>query len=112
MAGGRIYIAFAEEAPAACLAFHAMKEKSACELKRFYTKPEFRGRHIGSALLQMALSDAKHMGYRFVYLDTLTSLAACNHLYRKFGFQKIPPYYQNPLPNVCYYRLDFEECKR
>ena len=104
--GGRIFLAFVDGKPAGCLVFHAMKEEAACEFKRFFTRPEFRNQHVGSLLFETALKAAREMGYRAVYLDTLSTLPACNHMYQKVGVQKIPAYYHNPLPHVCYYRLD------
>lgn len=107
--GGRIFLAFVDGKPAGYLAFHAMEGEAACEFKRFFTRPEFRNQHVGSLLFETALRAAREMGYRAVYLDTLSTLPACNHMYQKAGFQKIPAYYHNPLPHVCYYRLDLTE---
>lgn len=101
---GRIYIAYVDGIPAGCLAFHPMTQHGDAELKRFFTRPPFRGQHIGHLLMECALTDILRLGYRRVYLDTLAVLKAACRLYEKFGFEKIAPYYNTPLPNVVYYR--------
>ncbi|MCI7540361.1 MAG: GNAT family N-acetyltransferase [Veillonellaceae bacterium] len=105
--GGRLYIAFVDGKAAGCIAFHSMQNGCDCEFKRLFTRPEFRGQHVGKALFARALAEAEAMGYEHVYLDTLQRLEAANIMYQAFGFYKIPAYYDNPLPGVVYYRCDF-----
>jgi len=105
--GGRLYVAFVDGKAAGCMAFHPMKNGRDCEFKRLFTRPEFRGQHVGKALFQRALADAEALGYEHAYLDTLQRLEAANIMYQKCGFRKIPAYYYNPLPGVVYYRYDF-----
>lgn len=105
--GGRLYIAFVDGKAAGCIAFHSMQNGCDCEFKRLFTRPEFRGQHVGKALFARALAEAEAMGYEHVYLDTLQRLEAANIMYQEFGFHKIPAYYDNPLPGVVYYRYDF-----
>jgi len=39
-------------------------------------------------------------------LDTLpATMLQANHLYDRLGFREIPPYYENPVPNVSYLEL-------
>jgi GNAT superfamily N-acetyltransferase len=96
----------------AYIAFHPMKNGRDCEFKRLFTRPEFRGQHVGRALFARALADAEALGYEHAYLDTLQRLEAANVMYQKFGFHKIPAYYYNPLPGVVYYRYDFPAGKK
>lgn len=105
MPQGRIYAAYVQEKLAGCLAFHALSEQ-ACEFKRLYVKPSFRGQKIARQLMDRAICDARKIGYRHVYLDTLASLKPAMDLYEKIGFAQIPPYYANPLPDVRYYKLN------
>lgn len=105
--GGRLYIAFVDGKAAGCIAFHSMQNGRDCEFKRLFTRPEFRGQHVGKALFARALAEAEAMGYEHVYLDTLQRLEAANIMYQAFGFHKISAYYDNPLPGVVYYRYDF-----
>ena len=48
--GGRLYIAFVDGKAAGCIAFHSMQNGRDCEFKRLFTRPEFRGQHVGKAL--------------------------------------------------------------
>lgn len=75
------------------------------ELKRLYVKPAYRGYHVASQLLNTALDQAKHMTYDRLYLDTLSSLHKAIALYEKIGFERMPAYYDNPLPSVYYYQI-------
>lgn len=102
---GKIYLAIVENEPAGCMAFHQMENKSNCEIKRLFVRPKFRGLSIGKILMQKAIEDAKNLGYKEIYLDTLSTLKSACRLYEKLGFEQIPPYYYNPLENVVYYRL-------
>jgi ribosomal protein S18 acetylase RimI-like enzyme len=38
-------------------------------------------------------------------LDTLKPLKSAIHLYKKFGFEEIQAYYDNPMDDVIYMRL-------
>lgn len=102
---GKIFIAQVDDEFAGCIAFHQMKSELDCEIKRLYVKPKFRGLKIGKILLEHAIKSAFDLGYTSIYLDTLERLKAACRMYENFGFKKIPPYYQNPLEGVIYYRL-------
>jgi putative acetyltransferase len=67
-----------------------------CELVKMYLLPEFRGKGIGSMLLEQCLSNAKAIGYKKVYLESMPELAGALAIYEKFGFQ----YLQGPLGNT------------
>ena len=101
---GKILLAKVEEKFAGCIAFHKLKDKS-CELKRLFVRKNFRGLSIGKILMKKAIEEAKNSGYKEIYLDTLSTLKSACKLYEKLGFEKISPYYHNPLQNVIYYRL-------
>lgn len=101
---GKILLAKVEEKFAGCIAFHKLKDES-CELKRLFVRKNFRGLSIGKILLKKAIDEAKNSGYKEIFLDTLSTLESACKLYEKFGFEKISPYYYNPLKNVVYYKL-------
>lgn len=98
---GNLYLAFWEGRPVGSAAFRPMPD-DACELKRMYVKPEAHGRRIGQALLERAMADARTRGYRVMRLDSLRRLEAARRLYERFGFAEIPPFNQNPHPDVYY----------
>ena len=102
---GKIYLAIVDNEPAGCIAFHQMENKNNCEIKRLFVRKNFRGLSIGKILIKNVIEDAKNLGYKEIYLDTLSTLKSACKLYEKFGFEQIEPYYHNPLENVVYYRL-------
>ena len=105
----KIYIALVDSKVAGCVAFHKMANNTDCELKRLFVREKFRGLHIGRLLLQHAIDEVKKLNYNAIYLDTLTTLKPACRLYEKFGFEKIAAYYHNPLPDVCYYKLELNK---
>jgi putative acetyltransferase len=60
-----------------------------CELRKMYLLREGRGRGAGRALLERCLSEARRLGHRRCYLETLTGMDAAQHLYRQAGFTRI-----------------------
>jgi ribosomal protein S18 acetylase RimI-like enzyme len=75
-------------------------------MKRLYVRPAFRAHGYGRKLAEQLVSDARVIGYRSIYLDTHSRMLAARALYASLGFREIDAYYQNPLPDVCYLRLD------
>ena len=56
------------------------------ELKRMYLDPIYRGRGLGRALLEEALSWARANGMSSVVLDTSEAMAEAQRLYESAGF--------------------------
>jgi len=57
-------------------------------------------------LSEKLIAEARIIGYRAIYLDTLSSMQAARSLYATLGFVDTAPYYNNPLPDICYLKLD------
>lgn len=72
------------------------------EVKRMYVLPQAQGRNIGRQLLERIIDLSKEKGYHTLRLDSLPRLAAAIHLYKKYGFQEIAPYYHNPIEGVVF----------
>jgi len=68
-----------------------------CELKRLYCRPAARGHNIGLKLSQATLDEARHIGYKEMYLDTDHGLTHANKIYEDLGFRDIEKYYDNPM---------------
>ena len=60
-----------------------------CELRKMYFLPEARGRGVGRRVLEQCISAARTMGYRTMYLETLTGMEAAQHLYEQLGFRRL-----------------------
>lgn len=74
------------------VAFHAIAPGIA-EMKRLYVAPHARGRGLGQALVEAALTAAAAAGNRALRLSTLpAAMPAADALYRAMGFRPIPPY--------------------
>lgn len=72
------------------------------ELKRMFVDPAYRGLQLGQQLLQLSLDEAKHLGYRFIRLDTVPRMQAAINLYKAAGFYEIAAYRFNPIPGAIY----------
>lgn len=60
-----------------------------CELRKMYLLREGRGRGAGRALLARCLEEARRIGFRRCYLETLTGMDAAQHLYAEVGFTRV-----------------------
>ncbi len=83
-------------------------ENRTCEMKRLYVCPEARGLGIGKRIANRLIQDAVRLGYATMVLDTLARLEAALHLYSSLGFVSTEPYYENPIPDVIYLKLDLK----
>ena len=104
---GRLYIVFCGGIPAGCIGMRKLDGES-CELKRLYVKPAFRGNGIAGKLVDRILTEAKEIGYRFVYLDTFPFLTTAIAMYKRRGFYEIPCYNDCPIEATVYMRLDLQ----
>src|SRR4051812_14097498 len=57
---GRLLLAFHNDALAGCIALHSLESnKTICEMKRLYVRPQFRGHHIGQQLVTAVIAAAR-----------------------------------------------------
>jgi putative acetyltransferase len=105
---GRLLLALVEGAPAGCCAFRPLLDSdhaNACEMKRLFVRPAYRGLGIGRLLVDQTLLHAQQAGYNAMLLDTLSDMEAARALYAESGFEEVAPYYHNPLPGAHYLRV-------
>ena len=108
---GRIVLAEVDREVAGCVALRPIDEKTG-EVKRLFVRPEFRGRGLAKRLANEVVNAGLECGYSRLLLDTLGSMTAARKLYESLGFKQTEPYYDNPLPDVVYYELNYHEAAR
>lgn len=109
---GRLLLAEYEGQFAGCVALHPL-EASACEMKRLYLRPAFRGKGLGRLLAERILRDARSIGYQRLRLDTVEPVMKdAVAMYRRLGFKEIAPYRPNPMPGTLYMELDLNNDAR
>lgn len=71
-------------------------DDNVCELKKMYFFAELRGKGFGRKLIELCLNEAKMMGYRKCYIETVARMTSAIRLYEKTGFKKL----ESPLGNT------------
>ena len=59
------------------------------ELQKLYLADDVKGSGLGYKLIELIEDKARECGYRKLYLETHTNLAAAIHIYEKCGFKVI-----------------------
>jgi putative acetyltransferase len=124
--GGVILLATVSDEPAGVIALKplsplrsAFPEERACEMKRLWVRPEFRGLRLGRLLSERLIEEARTRGYTAIYLDTMPgTMQAANHIYADLDFTPVECYGDNPVlrirpgsedntsPNVVFFRRE------
>jgi len=106
---GALLLAKVDGAYAGCCALRPIDSvdyANACEMKRLYVRPEFRGLGLGRRLAERILELAQQADYACVLLDTLDDMESARALYEDLGFESIPPYYYNPIAGAHYLKVE------
>ena len=61
-----------------------------CELQKLYLADSAKGHGFGYEMIRFAEDSARALGYRRIYLETHTNLAAAIHVYERSGYHQIP----------------------
>jgi len=102
---GALLLALVDGRVAGCCALRPLDNvdyPNACEMKRLYVRPAFRGLGLGRQLAQTILDTAYLYAYDHVLLDTLNEMEAARALYEELGFVEVPPYYHSPIAGAHY----------
>jgi ribosomal protein S18 acetylase RimI-like enzyme len=105
--GGRLLLAFHAEDVAGCVALRP-SGPGRCEMKRLYVRPAYRASGLGRLLAERIIQEARNAGYQTMRLDSLPTMQAAIHLYRRLGFQKIAPYTANPVEGTVFLELQLD----
>ena len=62
------------------------------EIVRIFTRPQFRGRGLGSQSVGFLVSEAQRLGYGMIRLDTAVFMTSAQKIYRAAGFVTRGPY--------------------
>lgn len=94
---GVLIVAHLDGEPAGLLGMRPLVEpgRSTFELKHLYTRPAFRGRGVGRALMREVESAARERGATDLVLDTSSLLTAAAGLYAAEGWAPTAPYNEN-----------------
>ena len=109
--GGQLLLATVDGVLAGCGAMRALDDvdcANACEMKRLYVRPAFRGLGLGRLIAEALLDEARRAGYSAMLLDTLDDMESARGLYARLGFEEIPPYYFNPIPGAHYLKAELK----
>ena len=66
-----------------------------CELAKMYLLPLARGKGLGRLLIEKIIEEAKNLGYKNIYLESMPELKQALKTYEKFGFN----YLSGPMGN-------------
>ncbi len=102
---GALLLAYVDGEPAGCCAMRPLYNTdhlNACEMKRLFVRPAFRGFGLGRLLVERILSDGQLNGYTTMLLDTLSDMETARALYQEMGFVEVAPYYHSPIAGAHY----------
>jgi ribosomal protein S18 acetylase RimI-like enzyme len=102
--GGVLLLAELEAKAAGCVGLRPL-DRAACEMKRLYVRPGYRGRGVGRGLAERVVEEGRSRGYDRMRLDTVPAMTEAIALYRALGFSEIPAYRFNPIRGALFFEL-------
>jgi ribosomal protein S18 acetylase RimI-like enzyme len=108
---GRLLLALVGASAAGCIALRPHAD-DACEMKRLYVRPDFRGQGLARRLCDMLIAEARAAGYARMLLDTLPSMGSAQGLYADLGFRDISAYLPDRAPDTRFMELVLGDRRR
>lgn len=107
---GHLLLANLDGIPVGVVFLKKLRE-DACEVKRMYVRPGYRGKRIGYTLLEQLISNARANGYKRILLDSGRFMSDAHALYRNVGFKDIARYPESEMgvgfeAHMVYMQLD------
>jgi GNAT superfamily N-acetyltransferase len=93
---GLFIVGWAGERPVCCGGVKRLPD-GACEIKRMFVAPEWRGRGIARLLLHELEDRARQLGYTVARLDTGPRQSGAQRLYEAAGYAEIANFNANPV---------------
>jgi GNAT superfamily N-acetyltransferase len=89
---GKLLLATVAGQPVGCVGLRPFPQQGACEMKRLYVRPTFRGGNVGKLMVARVVQEAQALNHSRLRLDTHPpTMQAAFALYRKLGFQEVRP---------------------
>src|SRR5271154_5359954 len=103
-----LLLATVDGVAAGCVALRRLPQiEGACEMKRLWVEPDFRGMRLGRKLVEEAIAWARGEGMTAMHLDTITAaMPEANRMYAAMGFVRVEPYHGDCTTDVEFFRLD------
>lgn len=103
---GKLLLATVVGQPVGCVALRPFPLDGACEMKRLYVRPAFRGDKLGKKLAERVMAEARSLGYSRMRLDSYRALmGSAVKLYRKLGFREVGAEPMDPVEGLIYMEL-------
>lgn len=89
------------------------------EIRDMVLDKDYRGRGIGTRLLEMSVDKAISLGYEKLYLETVPNMVTARRLFQRFGFRPVTSKLKGTLASPpptgdidCYYLLEIKDLNR
>jgi putative acetyltransferase len=100
--GGQIFLVYLAQQAVGCVALVPIGN-GVYELSKMAVSPGLRGMGIGRRLLEHAVSEARRIGAKSLFLGSNSKLENAVHLYESVGFRHVPA---ESLPEMPYVRAN------
>ena len=94
--GGAFIVGWSGQTPVCCGGVKRLPD-GACEIKRMFVAPEWRGRGVARVLLHALEARAQVLGYTVLRLDTGPLQSHAQRLYESEGYMPIANFNANPV---------------